>query len=196
MRSVSWWVCGVVPLLLGCASVETERATSPQDLNLLAQVSELRRRIAVADEAEASRQRELAARREEIAELHERLERSLQRERAATSRCAREQSLDAAAPAALGTGPFVVQIGAFRNPSADFAARAAEVGTVSTHRTPGGLTVVHVGSFPNKRQASAAQAQLQAQGYADAFVRSASTATSESYADRLPAVGAPPRTAP
>ena len=88
--------------------------------------------------------------------------------------------------------PFVVQIGAFRNPQADFGARAAEFGTLSTSRSPEGLTRFEVGTFANEREARRALASIHAAGYTDAFVRRQHAGSRILNIRDLPAVGAGP----
>jgi cell division septation protein DedD len=85
---------------------------------------------------------------------------------------------------------YVVQIGAFRQPQADFAERARQVGTVTLSTGTSGLTRFQVGGFATQREAREALTQLRAAGYADAFVRR--LASTAAPLEDLPAVGAGP----
>lgn len=91
---------------------------------------------------------------------------------------------------------YVVQIGAFRNPHADFGEAAAEIGVLSTRESPSGLTRFVVGSFATEAEAQQAMRRLRAAGYSDAFVRR-TIADARAIEDlpaieELPAVGAGP----
>ncbi len=88
---------------------------------------------------------------------------------------------------AASAAEYVVQIGAFRRPSQDFAAAARQVGEVTTVVTSSGVTLFQVGTFGSFSEANEARSSLRAAGYADAFVRRARRSAAS-----LPAVSAAP----
>lgn len=67
-------------------------------------------------------------------------------------------------------GDYTVQIGAFRNPPADFARAAESVGPLQTTRTAAGVTRYRIGEYASEDEADVARIALVEAGYADAFV--------------------------
>ena len=67
-------------------------------------------------------------------------------------------------------GDYTVQIGAFRNPPADYAVRAESVGPLQTTRTAEGVTRFRIGEYASEAEADVARIALVEAGYADAFV--------------------------
>lgn len=74
---------------------------------------------------------------------------------------------------------YLVQIGAFRHPSADYADAAQKVGPVANSISASGITRVRVGPFASMNDANRAKSALQTAGYSDAFVLRAGGGVSE-----------------
>ena len=67
---------------------------------------------------------------------------------------------------------YTVQVGALREPTAEFARAAESVGPVTTRRNADGITLFQVGPYATRKDAATALEALVDAGFEDAFIRS------------------------